>query len=71
VNLHFGVTNTPTTLFRYLEKMPFERMNLHFGVTNTPTTFNPYLRRMPGFEGCWFSYRTSSKETSFIQGNAA
>jgi hypothetical protein len=46
-----------------IEEMPFERINRHFGVTNTPTTFTRYLRRMPGFEGCWFSYRTSSAET--------
>ena len=70
MNLHFGLTNLPTTLFRYLRKMPFEGMNRHFGVTNTPTTFTRCLRRMPGFEGFWFSYRTSSAETSFTQGNA-
>jgi hypothetical protein len=70
VNLHFGLTNRPTTIFRYLRKMPFEGMNRHFGVTNTPTTFTRCLRRMPGFEGFWFSYRTSSAETSFTQGNA-
>ena len=58
------------TIFRYLRKMPFEGMNRHFGVTNTPTTFTRCLRRMPGFEGFWFSYRTSSAETSFTQGNA-
>jgi hypothetical protein len=63
VNLHFGLTNLPTPLFRYLRNMPFERMNRHFGVTNTPTTFTRYLRRMPGFEDCWFGYRTSSTET--------
>jgi hypothetical protein len=39
-------------------------------VTNTPTTFARCLRRMPGFERFWFSYRTSSAETSFTQGNA-
>jgi hypothetical protein len=71
VNLHFGLANLSTTLFRYLRKTPFEGMNQHFAVTNTPTTFTCYLRRMPGFEGCWFSYRTSSSETSFIQGDAA
>jgi hypothetical protein len=50
--------------------MPFEGMNRDFGVTNTPTMFTRYLRRMPDFEGFWFSYRTSSAETSFTQGNA-
>jgi hypothetical protein len=49
--------------------MPFKEMNRHFGVTNLPTTFTRYLRRMPGFEGFWFSYRTSSLKTSFTQGN--
>jgi hypothetical protein len=39
-------------------------------LTNTPTTFTRCLRRMPGFERFWFSYRTSSAETSFTQGNA-
>jgi hypothetical protein len=29
------------------------------------------LRRMPDFEGSWLSYRTSSSETSLIEGNAA
>ena len=33
MNPHFGLTNLPTTLFRYL-RMPFERMNRHFGLTN-------------------------------------
>ena len=70
VNRHFGLTNLPTTLFRYLRKMPFEGMNRHFGVTNTPTTFTRCLRRMPGFEGFWFSSRTSSAETSSTLGNA-
>ena len=45
-------------------------VNRHFGMTNTPKTFSRCLRRMPGFEGFWFSYRTSSAETSFTQGNA-
>src|ERR1700720_3783388 len=45
-------------------------MNRHFAVTNTPTTFTCCSRRMPGFEGFWFSYLTSSVETSFTQGNA-
>jgi hypothetical protein len=71
VNFHLGLTNLPTTLFRYLGKIPFERMNRHFGVTNTPTTFNRYLRRMPGFEGFWSSYRISSAVTSFNEANAA
>ena len=70
MNLHFGLTHLPTTLFRDLKKMPFEGMNRHFGVTNTPTTFTRCLRRMRGFEGFWFSYRTSSAETSVTQGNA-
>src|SRR3979490_287379 len=39
------------------------------GLTNTPKTFSRCLRRMPGFEGFWFSYRTSSAETSPTQGN--
>jgi hypothetical protein len=69
VNPHFGLTNLPTTLFRHL-RMRFERMNRHFGLTNTPTTFTRCLRKMPDFEGFWFSYRTSSAETSFTQGNA-
>jgi len=45
-------------------------VNRHFGMTNTPKTFSRCLRRMPGFEGFWFSYRTSSAETSPTQGNA-
>jgi len=69
VNLHSGLTNLPTTLFRYL-RMRFERMNRHFGLTSTLTTFTRCLRKMLGFEGFWFSYRTSSAETSFTLGNA-
>jgi len=46
-------------------------MNRHFGLKNTPMTFTRCLRRMPGFEGFWFSYRTSSAETSLTPGNAA
>jgi len=68
VNLHFGLTNLPATLFRYL-RMRFEGMNLHFGLTNTPTKFAPCLKRMPDFEGFWSSYRPSSAETSFTQSN--
>jgi hypothetical protein len=69
VNPHFGLTNLPTTLFRYLA-MPFERMNRHFGVSNTPTTFTRCLKTMPGYEGLWFIYRTSSVEMSFTQRKA-
>jgi hypothetical protein len=68
-DLHFGLTNLPTTLFRYLWKMPFEGTNRHLGVT-TPTTFTRWLRKMPGFESCWFSFPTSSAETLATQGNA-
>jgi hypothetical protein len=71
VNPHFGLTNLATTFLRYLRKMPFERMSQRFGMTNTPTEFIRYLRRMLGFEGFWFSYRTSSKETSVTHGNTA
>jgi hypothetical protein len=48
--------------------MPFEGMSRHLGVTNTLTTLTRCLRRMPGFEGFWFSCRTSSAETSITHG---
>jgi len=66
VDLHFGLTNLPATLLR----MPSWKLNRHFVVTNTPTKFTCCSRRMPGFEDFWFSYLTSSAETSFTQGNA-
>jgi hypothetical protein len=47
----------------------FGLTNKPIGLTNTPETFSRCLRRMPGFEGFWFSYRTSSAETSPTQGN--
>jgi hypothetical protein len=48
---------------------PFQRMNLHFGMAKTPTTLTRRLRS-PAFPGFWFSYRTSSKKTSFTHDNA-
>ncbi len=65
----FGLTNLPTKL-RYLGKMPFERMTRHFGTTNTATMSIRCLRKTPGFEGFWFSCRTSSAETSLKQSSA-
>ncbi len=69
IDRHFGLTNLPTTLLRYL-RMPFARMNRRCAVTNTPMTFIRCLRRMPGFGDSWFSYLTSSAETSFKQRSA-
>ena len=63
-----GLTSQPTTLSRYL-RMPFEGTNPHFGTANTPKRFAPCLGRMPGFERLWFSYRTTSIQTSFPQDN--